>query len=82
MKLSLLFLGLSMTLGCADEPVASVVTGGEENPLDECTSPPLIDHDERFSKKSKKSQNLKISTSHPPHPHHRKSWILVNLKIF
>ena len=46
MKLFFFVLGLSLTLGCADEPVASVVTGGEENSLDECTSPPLIDHDE------------------------------------
>ena len=46
MKLVLLILGTSLMFSCADEPVASVVTGAEENPLDECTSPPLIDHDE------------------------------------
>jgi len=46
MKLVLFILGMGIVCGCANEPVASVVTGAEENPLDECTSPPLIDHDE------------------------------------
>ena len=46
MKTVLFYLGMSLMLGCAEEPVASVVTGGEENALDECTAPPMIDHDE------------------------------------
>ncbi len=46
MKSVLLFVGMALVSGCADEPVSSVVLGGEENALDECTSPPLIDHDE------------------------------------
>jgi len=46
MKAVLFFLGMGLMLGCAEEPVASVVTGGEENALDECTDPPVVDHDE------------------------------------
>ena len=46
MKSVLLFAGMVFVGACADEPVASVVVGAEENALDECTSPPLIDHDE------------------------------------
>lgn len=46
MKAVLFFLGMGLMLGCAEEPVASVVTGGEENALDECTAPPVVDHDE------------------------------------
>ena len=46
MKSVLLFVGMVLVSGCADEPVASVVLGGEENALDECSAPPLIDHDE------------------------------------
>ena len=46
MKSVLLFVGMVLVGGCADEPVASVVLGGEENALDECSAPPLIDHDE------------------------------------
>ena len=46
MKLNTTLLGTMLLAGCASEPVNSVVLGEEENPLDECTAPPLIDHDE------------------------------------
>ena len=43
--LFLLSVGL-WAFGCGEDKVASVVTGAEENPLDECTAPPEIAHDE------------------------------------
>ena len=46
MKLNTALLGSLLLAGCGTEPVNSVVLGEEENPLDECTDPPLIDHDE------------------------------------
>lgn len=46
MKRTLFFLTAGLWLGCGDDKVASVVTGAEENPLDECTAPPVIAHDE------------------------------------
>ena len=46
MKLNTTLLATLLLVGCAAEPVNSVVLGEEENPLDECTDPPLIDHDE------------------------------------
>ncbi len=46
MKLNATVLGTLLLAGCGSEPVNSVVLGEEENALDECTDPPLIDHDE------------------------------------
>ena len=46
MRLNTILWGSMLLVGCGAEPVNSVVLGEEENPLDECTAPPMIDHDE------------------------------------
>jgi hypothetical protein len=46
MKWILFLMSVGLCAGCGDDKVASVVTGSEENALDECTDPPIIDHDE------------------------------------
>jgi len=46
MKWILFLLSVGLWAGCGDDKVASVVTGSEENALDECIDPPIIAHDE------------------------------------
>ena len=46
MKWILFLLSVGLWSGCGEDKVSSVVTGAEENPLDECTAPPVIGHEE------------------------------------